>query len=225
MTTVGKGFYCPASVGSFTSYFSVSFPDDGTLKHRHGFVKNLGYNFQYLEFLNHLLTEKQLHSTVTALTQKTFVVVGMGIVEALLWYTIRKNKLQVLEDWEVVHELSASEFTEGDRKRRAKILIEEHQPKPKESAMTLDVMRKKVEGKKLLGVDTQVYRDLNHLRGLRNRVHIHVMQGDKDTDWFKFNDSDVQLMKKALLSILQSPLFAASHDSQKYFAFLKPKDA
>src|ERR1039458_5848262 len=101
--TADEGFYCPAGIASLTSFFGASFPDDGTLKHRQGFLKNLGYNCQYLEFLNHLLTEKELHSTATALTRKTFVVVGMGIVEALLWYTLRKNKLHALEDWEVVH--------------------------------------------------------------------------------------------------------------------------
>lgn len=182
MSTTNEGFYCPGNIGSFTAFLSSTIPADGVLHHRQGFIKNVGYNFQYLEFLNHLLTEKPLHSTVTALTQKTFVVVGMGIVEALLWYTLRKNKLHVVDEWLVSRELVSLEFPEGEHTRRIKTIIEEKDPKPKDSAMTLDVMRKKVEGKKLLGVSTQVYKDLNHLRGLRNRVHIHVMQGDKDTD-------------------------------------------
>ena len=86
-------------------------------------------------------------------------------------------------------------------------------------------MRKKVESRKLLGIETQVYKDLNHLRGLRNRVHIHVMQGDKDTDWFKFNNSDIELMKKALLSIFQSPLFAASQSKEACLDWLNPNES
>ena len=113
MINPDEGFYCPNSIGSLRSFFWNSIPDDGTLQHRNGFVNNIGYNLQYLEFLNHLITETRLHCTVIALTQKTFVVVGMGIVEALLWYTLRKNKLVAVEEWGVVHELKTNDFKDG----------------------------------------------------------------------------------------------------------------
>jgi hypothetical protein len=227
-------FYCPQSIGSLTGFLSASLKRDGTLKHRHGFLKNIGYSLQYLDYLNNLLSEPKLHATVRTLTQKTFIVTGMGIVEALLWYVLRANKQQAVVEWRELpaivewRELPAirtNEFDEGTSRRRMRIIIEEKLATPEDAEMNLDSMRKKVESKKLLGVNEQVYRDLNHLRTLRNRVHLHVQQGDTDTDWYKFGERHVELMKAALYGILSSDLFAASADRIELFDFLKPKPA
>ena len=123
--------------------------------------------------------------------------------------------------WKAIRELKCNEFTEDGKKKRIILNIEEKLNVPEEVEMTLDVMRKKVESKKLLGVAPQVYKDLNHLRGLRNRVHIHVIQHDLDTDWNKLSSHDVNLMKKALWSILSSDAFSNSSSKLNIFNYLK----
>jgi hypothetical protein len=165
---------------------------------------------QYLEYLNNLLDERALHTTVRALSRKTFIVTGMSIVEAILWYVVKRGGIQKTESWHESKEMTCNEYQENGVYHRARIIMETKLAKPLEVEMTLDAMCKKAERKKLLGVGTKVYRDLHHLRDLRNRVHIHAVQHDKDTDWWTFEGKDVKLMKAALYSILTCDLFFSS---------------
>ena len=86
--------------------------------------------------------------------------------------------------------------------------------------MTLDVMIKKAEKKKLLGNDHEIYKKLNHLRKVRNRIHLHAIDEDYDTDWFKINKDDVITIKVVLYSFMTSSFFKPSNDEKQYFDFL-----
>jgi len=195
------------------------------LKHRRALLKNLGYTIQYLQYLNHILEAKELHGTVTTLTQKHFIIGAMGVIEAILWATLKSNGAHKTEEWEKLRDLKCNEFYDGGHRRRIRVVVEEKASSPKDVDMTLEWMLSKVEKRKLMGVGTQVYKDLNHLRGLRNRVHIQLIESDKDTDWWNFKRSDVDLMKKALLSILTCSLFTASHGAESVVKFLRGGDA
>jgi hypothetical protein len=190
MSSPDEGFWCPNLVDSIRAFLRQGIPDDGVLAHGRAFVSNIAYNLQYLEFLNHLLTEKQLHSTVRTQSQKSFVITCMSIIEAVLWYVLRKNGMHKIEDWEEIKELHTSSFRDGDSERRVRNTILRKRHEPVEAEMNLDSMIKKVESKKFLGIDHQVHRDLNYLKKLRNKVHIHAVQHDRDTDWYSFNDQE-----------------------------------
>lgn len=213
--------YCPKLISEHEIFLRNSIEDDGILVHRHGFIKNLGYNLQYLEYLYYTSCSGRLHSTVNSLTTKTFVITGISIIEAILWYVLKKNDLHTKIHWEKIKEFKCNEYSDHQKKRRQIVIIEEKYDTPKEAEMTLDVMRKKVEAKKLLGVKEQVYKDINHLRKLRNKIHIHVLQNDKDTDWFKFNSKDISLVKKTLYSILTCELFSNSIEHVNIYDYLK----
>ena len=58
------------------------------------------------------------------------------------------------------------------------------------------------ERKHLLGISSAVYAQIGHLRSLRNRVHIHSVQHDRDKDWWTFSVSDYVLMKDVLNAVL-----------------------
>lgn len=221
MTVVDDGFWCPTLIDKIRNFLRLGIKNDNVLDHRQAFVSNIAYNLQYLEFLNHLLTEKKLHATVLTQTQKTFIITGMAVIEAILWYVLRKNGMQKIDEWKEIKKLSPLPFKEGETDFLVRTTILKKRDKPIEVEMPLDSMIKRVESKKLLGVDHQVYQNLNYLRKLRNRVHIHAVQHDNDTDWYSFNSREVKLMKKVLLSVLVSDLFEPEAKHEQIIGYLK----
>ena len=223
MTDADDGFWCPNLVETIRVFLRRGVKNDNVLDHRKAFISNIAYNLQYLEFLNYLLTEKEknLHATVLSQTQKTFIITGMSVIEAILWYVLRKNGMKKTDEWEEVKKLSPHQFKEGETEFLMQTTILKKRDEPIEVEMPLDSMIKRVESKKLLGVDHQVYRNLNYLRQLRNKVHIHAVQNDQDTDWYLFDSREFKLMKKVLLSVLASNLFEPEAKHQRVIAYLR----
>lgn len=217
-----EGFWCPTSVDTIHMYLRRGIPsEDNVLAHGYAFVRNVAYNLQYLEYLNYSLEETQLHVTVRTLTQKTFVITGMSIIEAILWYVLKKSGEQRKEDWRQIQELETRSFKENEVEYKVVNRLLKRLDQSLDVEMPLDAMIKRVESKKLLGLDPQVYKDLNYLRKLRNRVHIHAVQHDKDTDWWSFNHKEVKLMKSVLEGVLRSELFKPEKQHDELLAYLK----
>ncbi len=217
-----KGFWCPTSVGTLNAFIRRGIPAaDTSLEYSKAFVSNIAYNLQYLEYLNHVLTEKSLHVTVFTLTVKTFIVTSMSVIEAILWYVLKKSDLQKKEQWEHAHELESRTFHENGGEYRLVSNLLRKLATPLDVEMSLDAMIKRVESKKLLGVNAQVYKNLNYLRKLRNRVHIHAVQHDKDTDWWSFNQKELKLMKAVLGSVLSSALFSPTVKHESLLSYLR----
>lgn len=220
-----EGFYCPNGVDAIHAFLRRGIPkDDPTLAHGYAFVRNIAYNLQYLEYLNYTLSETELHVTVRTLAQKTFVITGMSVIEAILWFVLKKSGLQRTEEWEQVQELETRAFKENDAEYQLVNTLLRRLPESRDIEMPLDAMIKRVESKKLLGLNGQVYKDLNYLRKLRNRVHIHAVQHDRDTDWWSFNDRELKLMKGVLSSVLRSELFNPETEHDPLIAYLKVEE-
>lgn len=225
MASADEGFWCPNKVDRIRLFLRRGMPKDKVIKHDSAFVANIAYHFQYLEFLNHLLTEKQLHVIVRQQTQKTFVVTGMSIIEAILWYVLRKAGMQKMEEWDEIKKLETSSFMNDTSELRVINTIVKKRDEPVEVEMSLDSMIKKVETKKLLGLGHQVYQKLSYLRKLRNRVHIHAVEFDHDTDWYVFSDKEVKLMKKVLHGVFSSELFKPGKEHKSIIEHLKVEDS
>ncbi|MGE0470922.1 MAG: hypothetical protein AB7L09_14960 [Nitrospira sp.] len=225
MASADEGFWCPNGVDLIRLFLQRGMPKNKVIRHHTAFVGNISYHLQYLEFLNHLLTEKQLHVIVRQQTQKTFVITGMSIIEAILWYILRKEGMQKMEEWDEIGNFETSSFMNDTSELRIINTIVKKRDKPVEVEMSLDSMLKKVESKKLLGLDHQVYRKLNYLRKLRNRVHIHTVGFDHDTDWYSFSDKEVRLMKKVLHSVLSSELFKPEKEHKSIIEYLKVEES
>lgn len=223
-------YYSPHGVDSIHAFLRRGMPmTENPLKYDKAYVRNIAYNLQYLEYLSrafelHLANTEPLHVTVYALTCKTFVVTGMGVVEAILWYLLKRSDQQARSEWTTVAE-TASAFTEKGRQFKVVTTVKRKLDAPEDVEMGLDQMSRRVEKKKLLGVDGQVYKDLNHLRKLRNRVHIHDVQHDKDTDWWSFSSKEVKLMKGVLNSIFRSELFHPEAEHEEFLAYLQVAEA
>ena len=63
---------------------------------------------------------------------------------------------------------------------------------------------KRSERKRVLGKSEPPYAQLKHLRNLRNRVHIHSIEHERDHDYWNFNHKDFLTMKDVLKSIFSS---------------------
>ncbi|MGH7180655.1 MAG: hypothetical protein ACREJN_01615 [Nitrospiraceae bacterium] len=224
MTDVDDGFWCPNPIDKIRTFLRRGIKDDDALAHHQAFVSHIAYNLQYLEFLNNLLTEKKRHITVLTQTMKTFVIIGMSVIEAVLWYVLRKNGMQKTDEREEFKKSSAPPFEDGESEFLVQTTIFKTRDQSIEVEMPLSSMIKKVESKKLLGVDHQVYQNLNYLRKLRNKVHLHAGQHDRDTDWYSFNMREVKLMKKVLLSVLASNLFKPETEHEQIIGYLNVEE-
>ncbi len=215
-------FWCPNTlIDTWRRILGKGIINDQTLKYRYAFVSNIGYSLQYLEYLDNQLSTLSHHSTILTHIQKSFVVTGMSIVESIVWYVLKKNGFQKTEEWDLVSEQKTNTFEISDENHRIKNILEKKLESPKDVEASLMWMIKKVEKKKLIGIDGQVYKDLNYLRNLRNKVHIHVVQHDADTDWNAFSVKELKLMKKALYGVLTSEFFNLDEDYRSRYDFLR----
>jgi hypothetical protein len=103
------------------------------------------------------------------------------------------------------------------------VLLEQRLAEPVDGEMSFDAMCKKAESKKLLGVGTDVYKILNHLRKLRNKVHLQIVEGKFESDWHSFSTEKATLMKQALYGVLTSSLFTPSLKEVAVIDFLSAK--
>jgi hypothetical protein len=147
----------------------------------------------------------------------------MSIIEAILWYVLKKNNQHNMVEWKEIRKLQTNQYTEGGKKHKSEITTYVKIDPPEPQPMTLDTMVKKVESRKLLGVNSQTYKDLNYLRKLRNKVHIHSVQNSQDTDWYVFNENEVNIMKNALYSVLTSSMFNPEPKHDKFIKYLISK--
>jgi hypothetical protein len=217
-----EGFWCPSGIDALHAFLRRGISkDEPSLEFGHAYVRNLGYNLQYLEYLNHTLEETRLHQTVITMTSKSFVITGVSIIESILWFVLKKAREQRTEEWEIVQNLKTSTFDEQGVKYRITNTLLRRRIALVDIEMPLDAMIKRVESKKLLGLDTQVYKDLAYLRKLRNRVHIHAVQHEKDTDWWSFSSKEVKLMKRVLESVLRSKIFDPTVEHEHMLTYLK----
>ena len=82
-------------------------------------------------------------------------------------------------------------------------------------------MCKVAEKSKVLGVNSDVYAKLNRLRKLRNRIHIHAVQHDRDNDFWVFAAEDLALMESVLAAVLKSTIFEPHPNYDNVFYWLE----
>ena len=81
-------------------------------------------------------------------------------------------------------------------------------------------MCKRAEKTKILGVDSDVYSKMSYLRKLRNRIHIHSVEHDRDNDFWIFSNKDKELMDSVLISVLRSSIFKPYPNYNEMFDWL-----
>lgn len=188
--------------------------------HHYALISNLGYNLQYIEFLDCQCREKDLHSTIQALTFKTFVIISMSVIEGLSFYLLTVNGKAKMRKWKETKEWISNGINFNQTKTRVRTILETEMITPVTDIMTLDWMITKMQKSDLLSLSKDVYGTLAYLRKLRNKVHVYNVANASDTDWNSFCLEDYTKCKKVLGSIIQSKIFSPSAEDIKKLSWL-----
>ena len=206
-----KGKWYPNSVDDLDNYLKqFVVPISGyEEKECRGLRKNIAYSLQYIEFIHRCSEDLNLTSALWIQNAKTFIIVACSIIEALFFYLLRSQGKAATTSWKSYRKLPAKEFKDTDGKKR-KIdmeIFDKIEPVIYET-MNFDAMCKRVESNKLVALgNDEFFKNLPYLRHLRNRVHVHIVKDDTDTDYLKIDRKKYDLAKKVLFTLLTSDLF------------------
>ncbi len=199
-------FWSPKPVQHYHDYLQRGLPADAFMTYRRAYIRNIAYAFQYLEYTAHTIGEP-LHAVVENQLYKTFIITGCGIVESTLWMLLKGNGHQKQNHWEPLQERETNAFSDGTDQFKFEVRHFKKLAIPVDIEMRFIDMCRRAESKKVLGIASDVYAKIGHLRTLRNRVHIHAVQHDRDNDWWTFRARDFNTMREVLVAILKADIF------------------
>jgi hypothetical protein len=217
------GKWLPTPITKLDSYLQKMIPK-GSIKHDYALRRNIAYNLQYLQYLRQSLNEFELTSVILTQTWKVFIIVGTGIVEALLYFAVSSNGFQKETYWHNVANTSTNEFKIDGVYHKIEHTILVKKDAALHENMTLEWMIKKAQKEKLLGNDNSIYPRLKTLRRLRNRVHLQEIQEERDTDYNQFTDEHIYTVLRTLYAIMTGDLFSPTKSEKEIFSFLDSQD-
>jgi hypothetical protein len=183
--------------------------------------KNIAYSLQHLEFIHRCERDLALTSVVWTQNTKTFLIVGCSVLEALFHYLLLARGKAATTEWRSVVKAPPQSIELNGKRFRSETEYFEPADRPIHLPMTFDAMCKRVEKKDLTGLKSdEFYKHLPYLRNLRNRIHIHDVDGLHDTDWVAFTAKDLALVKQVLAAFFKSSLF--KDNRPEYFYYLTP---
>jgi hypothetical protein len=188
--------------------------------YEYGLRKNICYSLQHLEYILTANSQLQLTTVLTFQNYKTFVIVSASIVEGILFHELKSKSLHSKNILRSLGKTSSQKKI-YDKLHTFVTEIFEHIDAYDED-MTFDQMLSKVESKKLLGENHQIYSDINALRKLRNKIHIHLAGSRQETDYNTFNYRKLDFAKSTLLSVLKIYFSLTPQEVDSTFLFLKP---
>lgn len=216
-----NGKWFPTPVAELETYLNKFIKEDVGVANTTALRKNIAYNIQYLQFQSQVLFEFDVTSVIWTQTLKMQIIVGTSIVEALFYYLLTSKKMCKTTLWKKITSINSKEVKIEGGKYRIENVIFEKLETPIPQGMTLDSMIKKVRSHRFLGSEQQIYSDLNSLRELRNRVHIHDVKNDMDTDWWNVTKNEEGLFNNVLYSVFTGPFFSLTHEEKLFFSFLR----
>ena len=221
---VGNGSkerWYPNSVGGLKRYLSNYEINEYLCADSKYVIANISYNLQYIEYLRKTLNELNLSIVLQVQTIKNFIIISTSIIEAIFYLICCNEGLRKENIWKEHKTTGKSEVNhEGSMlKFETKLYIKNSNPDFE--ILTFDQMIKKIERKKLLNQKNQFFKDLNHLRKLRNKIHLQETQLIGRTDYNSFWRPEYELSKLNLRNLLLDDLFASEGEDLELFDFLK----
>lgn len=213
-------FWDVKGVVGYEVFFDSGIKKNEMFRRTYELVKNLSYNIQYLEFINNVL-KRDIHRVIETELIKTFVITGMSIVESILYYAIKSENLHKTDPFEEITIINSNEKKVNGVFIKVETRLLKKLKENREVEMNLNTMLKKTEKYKLLGDDHTIYKELNHLRKLRNRIHLYVIEENLDHDFNCFGKTELKLIRKSLKKVLCSDLFEYSTEKKdELFEFI-----
>lgn len=216
----GSSWY-PVTVSNYEKLLIKVIRQGFGYPHPYALRKNICYNLQYVEYLETYLSQLQISTVLVTQTWKTFILVGCSIVESLLKYLLIRHGIHSMDNWELDFIAKGNERKVEDKLVKIDSHVFRKLKHQKYRQMDFDAMIKKGKSKAVLGSDKTVYNKLNHLRDLRNRIHLQKIEHPTDTDWNAFNTEDFQTMAQVLHSVFTSNIFHPSAEEKTYFSYLE----
>lgn len=214
-------FWTPQPVQHYHDYLQRGLPANAFVTFRRAYIRNIAYALQYLEF-NASVLKEPLHSIICNQVRKTFIITGCSIIESMLWMLLKGKGLQKQDEWEEIQSRETNAFQDGAEDFKFEVHQLRKRPAPIDVEMRFIDMCRRAERKKVLGITSDAYAQIGHLRGLRNRVHIHSVQHDRDNDWWTFRRRDVETMKEVLRAVLKADIFSPCPNYDILFNWLEP---
>lgn len=163
--------------------------------------KNIAYNFQYLQYLdNEIQKDPDRHVVIIKMLYKTFIIVAFGIIESLIYHDLKKKKLIKKEEYKEIGKY-CNNVTNTDIRINTIVFKKlEDTDLVDEFVKTKDLF-KRAQDNDLFGDDKELYAKINGMRKLRDKVHIHISNMQKETDYNMFNRSVYNRNKETFLYI------------------------
>ncbi|GGD86415.1 hypothetical protein [Planktosalinus lacus] len=184
-------------------------------------IANISYNIQYIEYLRKTLNELNLSEVLLIQTIKSFIIISTSIIEAIFYIICCKENLRKKIVWNEIKTVGKSEFFLEGNSLKSETKIYKKNTVTEFESMTFDQMIKKIERKKVLNQENQFFKDLNHLRKLRNKIHLQESKTIEKTDYNSFWRPEYTLSKKNLRLLLLDEIFKTDKSSIELFKFLK----
>jgi hypothetical protein len=183
----------------------------------HNMRKNMSYNLQHLEYLDETIKSLSLSSVILTQNFKIFVIIGMSIVECVFFHMLKTANDCKKDEWKVIRKFN-NHFELDGKKMQYCTEIKEKMVDSKIVPMGFDTMVNKIKGRKLLEANEEIYKDLDLLKTLRNKVHIYDAA---ETDYSIFNKKEYDLMRGFLYQIFTKVIFSCDTDQEMMLGFLK----
>jgi len=212
--------FIPKRVQHYHDYLQQGLPGKVFVKYRRAYIRNIAYSLLYMEYISHTIINLPAHAVIESQLIKTFVITGSSSIESILWMLLKGNNLNKKSEWEELQKRETNKFADNGKDYKFEVTHYRKLDSSIDIEMKFIDMCKRAEKTRVLGVESEVYSKLNHLRKLRNRVHIHSVQHDRDNDFWTFSKSDMALMASTLTSVLRACIFSPYPNYENMFAWL-----
>ena len=182
-------------------------------------VSNVCYNLQYLEYLDKTLRDLNLSKVLIIQTIKSFIVISVSIIEAYLYIICRANNVIKTNNWEEMKTLSNSQMKIDKELYKFESKLYKRNDDLSPINPTLDQLLQLVQKKKLININLQFFKDMSHLRKLRNTIHLQVSE-KKETDYKTFWKPEFNLARNNLRLLLINDIFKGDNYKPEIFDFL-----
>jgi hypothetical protein len=93
---------------------------------------------------------------------------------------------------------------------------------PLDVQMDFEFLINKVQEKELVALTGKAFPYIKALKRLRNKVHLHIIRYENDTDYLSIDYYDYVLMRYILYKVLRDEVFCPQ--SQTYLSFIMPDE-
>ena len=138
----------------------------------------------------------------------------MSIVEGVFHHIVLSKGYQKKTDWkEIDTPKHTNIFREDDVDKKFIITTQMKLARPENAQMDFEFLITKVQEKRLISLPGKSYPKLKALKRLRNKVHLHIVRYDNDTDYLSISYTDYLLARYFLHAILTDRTFLPENNS------------